>query len=347
MAQTIQICLYRRGYVPNHTTSGHLRGEFCNQAHSWAENEPILMQSTHTEEAMTILYRRLPKFEYFSPKSLSEAWGLMQGTRGIDYQVFAGGTDVIPKLKRRQAQIPKNLIDIKGIQELDFIRYDANAGLAIGALATVHAVAHSCLVREHHPALAMAAGSIGAIQIQHRATVVGNICNAAPSADTAPALLALDASVHCISASGERIIAMRDFFTGPLQTALSGGEMVKEILVPRASAGPSSCYLKLSPRRRLDLAVVGVAVFLTARNGKCEDLRIGLGSVGRTPLRAMVAEATLKDGVITEAAIQQASEVAAEECWPRDSIRGSAAYRRAMVRVLVGKAIKQCLSEQP
>ena len=296
---------------------------------------------------MTVFYRRLPKFDYASPRSLSEAWDLMQGTNGIDYQVFAGGTDVIPKLKRRQGHTPKCLIDLKGIRELDYIRYDANAGLAIGALASVHAVAHSCLVREHHPALATAAGKIGATQIQHRATVAGNICNAAPSADTAPALLVLDASVRCASASGERIIPLKDFFTGPLQTALSQGEIAKEILVPASSAGPRSCYIKLSPRRRLDLAVVGVAAFIRTNDEKCDVIRIGLGSVGRTPLRALAAESTLRNAGITQETIELAAKTAAEECWPRDSIRGSAAYRRDMVRVLVARAIKQCLSGKP
>jgi carbon-monoxide dehydrogenase medium subunit len=296
---------------------------------------------------MTVCYRRLPKFDYVSPKSLSEVWELIKGTNGVDYQVFAGGTDVIPKLKTRRSQPPKCLIDLKGIKELDYIRYDGNAGLAIGALASVHAVAHSCLVREHHPALAMAAAKIGATQIQHRATVTGNICNAAPSADTAPALLALDASVCCVSSSGERIIPLKEFFTGPLQTALSQGEIVKEILVPRSSAGPNSCYIKLSPRRKLDLAVVGVATFVRATDGICGEIRIGLGSVGRTPLRAFAAESALRNSLITQESIELAAKAAAEECWPRDSIRGSAAYRRAMVRVLVSRAIKQCVSDKP
>lgn len=306
-----------------------------------------VIRELNWEDAMTVYYRRLPKFEYFSPKSLSEAWELMQGMKGVDYQVFAGGTDVIPKLKRREGQVPPCLIDLKRIPELDYIRYDANAGLAIGALATVHEVAHSSLVREHHPALATAAGKIGATQIQHRATVAGNICNAAPSADTAPALLALNAEVRCVSAAGERIISMTDFFTGPLQTALSNGEIVKEILVPGSSAGPSSCYIKLSPRRRLDLAVVGVAVFIQANEGKCNEIRIGLGAVGRTPLRASAAESKLRNTKITPENVELAAETAAEECWPRDSIRGSAAYRRAMVRVLVARAIRECLSGKP
>ena len=157
----------------------------------------------------------------------------------------------------------------------------------------------------------------------------------------------LDATVRCASASGERIVPLKDFFTGPLQTALSDGEIVKEILVPRSSAGPSSCYLKLSPRRTLDLAVVGVAAFIRANNGKCDEIRIGLGSVGRTPLRAFSAESTLRDAKITQENIELAAKTAAEECWPRDSIRGSAAYRRAMVRVLVARAIEQCLSGKP
>ncbi len=294
---------------------------------------------------MTVFYRRLPKFDYVSPKSLSEAWELMEG--GIDYKVFAGGTDVLPKLKRRQGKIPTCLVDLKGIRELDYIRYDENAGLAIGALANVHAVARSCLVRERYPALAIAAGKIGATQIQHRATVAGNICNAAPSADTAPALLALDATVRCASASGERTIPLKDFFTGPLQTALSYGEIVTEILVPQSSAGARSCYIKLSPRSRLDLAVVGVAAFVKATGEKCTDIRIGLGAVGRTPLRAFTAESTFRSRPLTSDNIDAAAVSAAQECWPRDSIRGSAAYRRAMVLVLTARAIRRCLSGKP
>ncbi len=296
---------------------------------------------------MTVFYRRLPKFDYVSPKSLSEAWELIKGTNGIDYQVFAGGTDVVPRLKRRQGKVPKCLVDLKGIRELDYIRYDESSGLAIGALASVHAVAHSCLVRERYPALAIAAGKIGAAQIQHRATVAGNICNAAPSADTAPALLALDATVRCASSSGERIIPLKDFFTGPLQTALSHGEIVTEILIPRSSAGARSCYIKLSPRSRLDLAVVGVAAFVQATDEKCAEIRIGLGAVGRTPLRAFAAESALRGRPLTSDNIDAAAETAAQECWPRDSIRGSAAYRRAMVRVLTARTIRQCLSGKP
>lgn len=296
---------------------------------------------------MTIFYRRLPKFDYVSPKSLSEAWELMQGAKGIDYQVYAGGTDVIPKLKRRQGQVPKCLIDLKGIRELDYIRYDDESGLRIGALASVYAVANSCLVRDRYPALAIAAGRIAAIHIQNRATVVGNICNAVPSADTAPGLLVLDAQIRCASASGQRTIPVRDFFTGPLRTVLSDGEIVTEVLIPRSSAGPSSTYIKLQPRRSLDLAVVGVAAFVQATDGKCDDVRIGLGAVAPIPLRAVGAESKLRGGQLTEENIEAAAKAAAQECTPIDDHRGSAAYRRAMVQVLVARAIKQCVSGRP
>jgi carbon-monoxide dehydrogenase medium subunit len=296
---------------------------------------------------MTIFYRRLPKFDYVSPKSLSEAWELMQGTKGIDYQVYAGGTDVIPKLKRRQGHVPKCLIDLKGVEELDYIRYDEDAGLAIGALASVYAVANSCLVRDRYPALAIAAGRIAAIHIQNRATVVGNICNAVPSADTAPSLLALDAQIRCASAAGQRTVPVKDFFVGPLQTVLSDGEIVTDILIPRSSAGPNSTYIKLQPRRSLDLAIVGVAAFVQATNGKCDDIRIGLGAVAPTPLRALDAESALRGGQLTDESIEAAAKTAGQECSPIDDHRGSAAYRRAMVEVLTARAIKQCLSGKP
>ncbi len=290
---------------------------------------------------MTTFYRRLSEFEYLSPAGLSELWEMMRGTNGTGYRVFAGGTDVIPNMKRRKGEVPKTLIDLKKIQELDYIRYDSGVGLAIGALASVHSVARSCLIWEHYPALATAAGKIGALQIQHRATVAGNICNAAPSADTAPALLALDASVRCASEAGERTIPLKDFFTGPLQNTLARGEIVTAILVPESTAGPGSCYIKLSPRQSLDLAVVGVAASLAALDGRCEEVRIGLGAVAPTPMRALTAEATLRGAQLSQENIERAARAAAEECSPRDSIRGSAAYRRAMVGVLTARAIRQ------
>jgi len=296
---------------------------------------------------MTTFYRRLPKFDYMSPKSLSELWEMIRGANGADYKVFAGGTDVIPNLKRRKGEVPKALIDLKGIEELDYIRYDAGVGLAIGALASVHAVARSCLVWEHYPALAMAAGKIGATQIQHRATVAGNICNAAPSADTAPALLALDASVRCASSTGERTVPLKDFFAGPLQNTLSNGEIVTAILLPESTTGPGSCYIKLSPRHTLDLAVVGVATSLSTADGTCEQIRIGLGAVAPTPIRALAAESTLCGARLSQENIERTARAAAEECRPRDSIRGSAAYRRAMVGVLVARAIRQSMAALP
>lgn len=296
---------------------------------------------------MTTYYRRLPKFDYMSPESLSELWEMIRVANGSGFKVFAGGTDVIPNIKRRKGEVPRALIDLKRIQELDYIRYDTGVGLAIGALASVHAVAHSCLVWEHYPALATAAGKIGATQIQHRATVAGNICNAAPSADTAPALLALEASVRCASAAGERTIPLTDFFVGPLQNTLAKGEIVTAILVPESTAGPGSCYIKLSPRQTLDLAVVGVAASLSAVDGRCEEIRIGLGAVAPTPIRALAAEAALRGAQLTQENIERAARAAAEECRPRDSIRGSAAYRRAMVGVLVARAIRQALAALP
>ena len=294
---------------------------------------------------MTTFYRRLPKFDYVSPKSLSELWEAMRGTPGTDFQIFAGGTDVFPNLKRRNGQIPKSLIDVKGIRDLDYIRYDPASGLAIGALASVDAVAHSEVVRERYPALATAAGKIGGTQIRHRATVAGNICNAAPSADTAPALLALDASVRSASVAGKRTIPLQGIFAGPLQNSLHDGEIVTEILLPPSSSGPSSCYIKLSPRLTMDLAVVGVAVYLYATQGTCDQIRIGLGAVAPTPIRALAAESVLRGVKLSEENIQRAAKAAAEECSPRDSIRGSAAYRRAMVEVLVKRAIMTVAEE--
>jgi len=140
---------------------------------------------------------------------------------------------------------------------------------------------------------------------------------------------------------------LTDLFAGPLRNTLSSGEIVTEIRIPTHRAGSRSCYIKLSPRQTLDLAVVGVAVFLQENGGACEEIRIGLGAVGPTPMRALAAESALRGTRLTPENIDRAARAAAEECSPRDSIRGSAAYRRDMVGVLVKKAIRKILAAGP
>jgi len=293
---------------------------------------------------MVTFYRRLPKFDYTSPDNFQDVLNLITGKKANEFKLYAGGTDVIPKLKKRLIATPEILIDLKRIKGLDYIEYDSKKGLRIGALASVRSVATSAVINEHFSILSQAAGSIAAWQIQNRATVVGNICNAVPSADSAPALLTLEAGVLCVNANGERVVPLTEFFAGPNQTILKDDEIVKEIQIPNLPSGSKGKYLKLSTRKKMDLAVVGVAVVIVPSDGICKELRIGLGAVAPTPLRAKEAEKKLLGQNLTDELIEQCSQLAGDESKPIDDHRASAHYRKAMVSVLVKRAIHQAIS---
>jgi CO/xanthine dehydrogenase FAD-binding subunit len=293
---------------------------------------------------MVTFYRRLPKFDYIKPKSIDEALDLLGENDDGDVKVYAGGTDVIPKIKSRLIHAPKVLIDLKGIPQWDYIHYHDKDGLRIGALATISSVAHSPQVRENYGILSQAAGSIASTQIQNRGTIVGNICNAVPSADSAPALLCLGAKLSCVSHRWERVIDIEDFFTGPNQTALNPDELVKEIRIPSMPLQSKGIYIKLSPRSRMDLAVVGVGTVFAQDNGLIQEVRIALGAVAPTPMRAKKAEDVLKGEKVRPETVMKAAETASAESEPIDDHRASAEYRRMMVEVLVKRAMNTVLS---
>lgn len=294
---------------------------------------------------MTTFYRRLPKFNYLFPATLDEAFSMLSRYKGRA-KVIAGGTDIIPRLKRRETAAPGYVIDLKGIPALDNIKYDAG-GLNIGALATIGAVETSAIIRHKFGILAQAAQSMASPQVRNRGTIAGNICNAVPSADSAPALLALGAKLKIISPKGERTVSIEDFFTAPGQTVISDEEILREIYIPHPTPNSRGVYLKLTPRRAMDLAIVGVAALVTAQDGVCKDIRIALGAVAPTPTRAKKAEAVLKGQKLDDALIEKAAETAAAEAKPIDDHRASAEYRREMVEVLVKRAIKQAIGSKP
>jgi CO/xanthine dehydrogenase FAD-binding subunit len=293
---------------------------------------------------MVTFYRRLPKFDYIKPKSMDEALDLLAESNNGDVKVYAGGTDVMPRLKSRLIQTPRVLIDLKGIPDLDYIENDEKDGLRIGALATISSVAHSPLVKENFGMLSQSAGSIASTQVQNRGTIVGNICNAVPSADSAPALLCLGAKLSCVSSRGERTIDIEDFFTGPNQTALNPDELVKEIRIPSMPLQGKGTYIKLSPRSRMDLAVVGVGAMVVQDKGLIQDVRIALGAVAPTPMRAKRAEDVLKGEKVHAETVLKAAETASAEAKPIDDHRASAEYRRMMVEALVKRALNNTLS---
>ncbi|OPY77001.1 MAG: Carbon monoxide dehydrogenase medium chain [Syntrophorhabdus sp. PtaU1.Bin058] len=290
---------------------------------------------------MGIFYRRLPRFDYVVPKTLDEVLKALNKHKGA-YRLLAGGTDLIPQLKKREIKEPEYVIDLKGISGLDTISYDGN-GLKIGPLATITSIAQSPAVQEHYPILAQAALSMASPQVRNRGTFAGNICNAVPSADSIPSLITLSASVKIRSARKERIVPLEQFFIGPRITALKANEMVVEITVPQQRETSRGVYLKLSPRHSMDLAIVGVAVTGTCENGICKDIRIALGAVAPTPVRAPTAEAVLQGRQITSALVDEAARNAVTQCSPIDDHRASREYRCDMIYVLTRRALNQIL----
>ncbi len=286
-----------------------------------------------------VFYRRMPRFDYFRPASIAEALDALDPDVPLKDQVYAGGTDLMPKLKARGIKAPKRVIDLKGIAGLDYVRWDEAKGLRIGALATVARVAASPDVRARYAALFEGASAIASDQIQHRATIVGNVCNAVPSADSIPALLVHDAEVVCVGRAGERVVALKDFFLGPGRVALDPAELVKEIVLPPPTPGERTTYLKLAPRGRMDLAIVGAAARVVIVDGIVVDARVALGSAAPIPKRAVEAEAAIRGRPPTPETIAEAARLAAAHAVTRGSHRASAEYRRLMLEVLVRRAL--------
>ena len=280
--------------------------------------------------------RKLKKFDYFKPSNISEALTLLNSYDG-QAKILAGGTDLLVGMKEKE-QSPRYIIDIKGIPELNNINNDSGQGLTMGALATIRTVESSTLVKENYPFLSRAAGLLGSVQVRNKATIGGNLCNAAPSAETAPSLLSLDARVKIVSLKGERVISLEDFFQGPGLNVLDKEILTEIQLPPRKKKG---IYIKHSPRRAMDIAVVGVAVAVIEgrEKGKWEDVRIALGAVAPTPIRARKAEEILAGEKLKFELIEKAAALAEETASPIFDVRASAEYRRKMVGILVQRAL--------
>jgi carbon-monoxide dehydrogenase medium subunit len=292
-------------------------------------------------EGKVIYSRRLPKFKYYSPSSIDEVCSLLSEHKG-EAKVKAGGTDLLPMMKARTV-VPHHIIGLKNTGYMDYITYDETRGLRVGAMVTHQAIADSPLVKEKFEVLATACRKVGTPQIRNLGTIGGNLCNAAPSADSAPALICLSAKVKLVSLDGERSIFIEDFFKGPGETALSPSELLIEIQVTDPLLHSGAVYLKHTFRSAIDLAAVGVAVMiiLDSTNEVCKDVRIALGAVAPTPIRARRAEDFLRGKALKDNLIEQASQIAAEEARPITDVRSSAEYRKEMVRVLTRRAGKQ------
>lgn len=287
--------------------------------------------------------RRLPRFEYLAPKTLDEALALLSEHKG-KARVIAGGTDLLPKMKSWEV-VPQYLIGLKNISGLDYIKHTETDGLRFGALTTLNSIDTSPIIQERFDVLAQAAHSMASTQIRNVGTVAGNLCMAVPSADTAPALIVLGAKLKLVTPRGERIVAVEEVFTGPGETVLDEAELLVEVYIPNMPLHSGAIYLKHTLRRAMDLAIVGVAAMVTSHNGACKDVKIALGAVAPTPIRATGAEAVLSRKAVNDELIREAARVASEEARPISDIRASTEYRREMVRVLTRRAVKQAFEK--
>jgi carbon-monoxide dehydrogenase medium subunit len=280
------------------------------------------------------------EFEYLEPQNLQQALEWLNTYKGRA-RILAGGTDLYLRLKKG-VFLPDYVIDLKRAPELNYILVNRGGGVQIGATALQDDVARSADIRALYPALAEAASWVGAVQTRNRATVVGNLCNASPAADTAPALLSYGAEVKIASVQGTRTIALEEFFVGPGRTALQDHELVQELILPAPQPHTGAAFFRRT-RTAMDIAVVCGATMLQLSNGSCQSARIALGAVGPTPLRATRAEAALQGQMISDQVIDEVSRLTAEEARPIDDVRSTAEYRRDMVQVLTRRGLRQAL----
>lgn len=281
----------------------------------------------------------MKRFNYFEPESLPEAVELLSRYNG-QASILAGGTDLLVEIKEK-IRDPDYVINIKKIPGIDERHYEPGQGLRFGALVTARELETWPVIVDKYTGLAQAVEELGSIQVRNRATVVGNICRASPSADTLPPLIADGARVRVVGPDGEKTVSLETFFTGPGQTILNPGEIVTEVIVPDPLPNTGKVYIKHGRRKAMELATVGVAVTLTVENERVEDVRIVLGAVAPTPIRAFEAETMLQAKDPDESLIQAAATAAMEESTPISDVRSSAAYRREMVKVLTARAVRR------
>jgi CO/xanthine dehydrogenase FAD-binding subunit len=278
----------------------------------------------------------LRDFAYTCPATVADAVRLMQmdGARAL-----AGGTDLIPQMREGRRQVA-HVVDLKRIPELTSVSVGADGSLVLGAAASAsHAAGHPA-VASAYPALAQSARLIGSLQVQNRASLGGNICNAAPSADAVPAMICYQARARIAGPTGPREEALEKFIRAPGKTSLAAGELLASIVLPPVRARSAAAYLRFTPRREMDIAVAGSAAWISLdAAGSIAAARIVLASVGPTPVRALSAEQKLIGERPSQALFEEAGDLAASDARPISDTRASADYRRTLVKVLTARAL--------
>lgn len=280
------------------------------------------------------------KFDYQEPANLDEVFALL-AEHGDDARVIAGGTALIIWM-RYHLLMPKVVVSLARLQNFDTITFSEQEGLRMGAGARHRDIEKSPLVKQHYPLLYETFRKVAQPRIRNMGTVGGNLAGGDPLTDPGASLIALDAEIVLTNKGGSRTLRLDEFFIDYYQTALQPGELLTEIRVPPPRR-PGWSHIKFTPRSIEDFATVGVALTLSAKNGACEDIRIGLNSVAPTIVHAKKAEEVLRGKAITDSALRELGEVAATEVDPTDDNRGSAEYKREMVKVLVRRAVQEAL----
>jgi len=277
----------------------------------------------------------LRHFEYFEPRDVDETLSLLNQWKG-DAKIIAGGTDLIP-LMRDRLVTPKRVIDINKLSELEFIK-ETDEGIDIGALTRLRAIETSPLVRERIPLLAEAAEQVASIQVRNVATIAGNLVNASPAADMAPSLLVHEARVRTRRTEGKREITLSKFFAGVKETVLEKDELVTNIFVPKMLADTGGAFLKVGKRSALIISTASAASAITLIHGKSK-VRVALGSVAPTPVRARKTEDFLESHEISEKTMKEAADLVTNDISPITDHRSTAEYRKEVSKVLTKRAL--------
>lgn len=278
--------------------------------------------------------------DYAAPTTVAEAVALL-AEKGDRARVLAGGTDIIVQVRENRRDVDL-LVDVKNIPELNELSYDAKRGLRLGAAVPCYRIHEHPELPRLYPALNDSASLVGGIQIQNRASVGGNLCNASPAADTIPALIALEAVCVIVGPEGTRELAVEKFCTAPGKTSLRRGEFLVSLRLPPPRPHSGSAYLRFIPRNEMDIAVVGAGVAVTLDPGhtRCTAARVALAAVAPTPLLVLDAGAALVDGALTDAHFDRAAALSRAAAKPISDMRGDAEYRQHLVGILVKRALR-------
>jgi carbon-monoxide dehydrogenase medium subunit len=275
-------------------------------------------------------------FDYAAPATVAEAVSLMAAHPRA--RLLAGGTDLLVQLRAGRKETDF-VIDLKRIPELNAIDYDASHGLTLGAAVPCYRIYRDQNVARAYPSLVEVASLIGGTQIQGRASIGGNLCNSAPSADSVPLLIALGAACRIIGPGGPREVAAENFCTGPGRNVLQPGEMLVALHLPPPQRHSGARYLRFIPRNEMDIAVAGAGVEVVLDDGKFRSARIALASVAPTPLFVREAGDALIGHPVNEESIAAAGEIARKSAEPITDMRGTSEYRRHLCAVLTRRAL--------